>query len=78
MYTGYYFDFTDDGEIIFTKEKEEDNTPQQQLIEQISKSLNIDYEQTEFYARKWRVACLKEYIRGEKSGLRRFSNRTFR
>lgn len=69
MDTGYYFDFTDDREIIFTKEKEEDNTPQQQLINQISKSLNMDYEQAEFYARKWRVACLKEYARGGKSGL---------
>ena len=69
MYTGYCFDITPDREVIFTKEREEEDTPQQRLIEQISKSLDMDYEQAEFYARKWRVACLKEYVRGERNGL---------
>lgn len=78
METGYCFDITRDGEIIFTKEKEEQGTPQQQLIEQISKTLNMNYEEAEFYTRNWHVACLKEYMRGGANGIQRVPNATCR
>lgn len=61
METMYTFDVTPDSEVIFTKDEEIENVPQEALTEQIAKSFNLDYVDAAVYGAYLKSKAIGEY-----------------
>ena len=66
METNYIFTVTKDGEVIFTKDKEQVRYSHERLVENIMSSFKYSYEDADYYARHMEDICLIEYARAFK------------
>jgi len=61
MDTGYVFDITKEGEVVFTKDEEPVFSTLEELELQIAESFTYSCVDAEEYARKLKYLCFTEY-----------------